>query len=109
MQGNPNARSYIRIMAGGYLIYMAVQMIRELLGNTSEPPDNPALVWTFAILFIIAGAAIILLDARNILAAKKEAEAQEAEKTQQTECDTIEDTKEQEITQSETEEETDET
>ncbi len=69
-----NSRSYIRMIAGGYLIYMSIQMIQEVRGET--PPSNPLIVLLFAIAFILAGGSIIVLELWRM---KKEKDARNAD------------------------------
>lgn len=51
---NPNMSYYIRILAGGYILYLGVQLISGYLKGEAEM--NAIVLWVSAILFIIAGA-----------------------------------------------------
>ena len=75
---NPNGVYIIRIIAGGYLIFMAYQLAKEVLaGNV----DHPALSWFFVALFIVAGVFFIGYELRR---SAKEKAAQEAEEVEMT-------------------------
>ena len=57
----------LRVLAGGYLIYLSYSMIKSM----NQEGDRKWYIYLFAALFIAAGAAIILFTIRNYLAASK--------------------------------------
>ena len=73
---NPNGVYIIRILAGGYLIYMAFQMAREILAGNAP---NPALSWFFVALFVVVGGFFIGYELRRSAKERAEEKAQEAE------------------------------
>ncbi|MBQ9513125.1 MAG: hypothetical protein IJR58_08020 [Lachnospiraceae bacterium] len=75
---NPNGLYVIRVIAGGYLIYMSYQMARDNLAGNAP---NPVLSWVFTVLFFLVGVFFIVYELRR---AKKEREETEQDEIQQT-------------------------
>ena len=75
-----NRRSIVWVIGGGYLIYLAYQIIRDVV---AEKPDS-AFIWlAFAALFIFVGAFAIIRSVREFIAkARSENEESTIEKTQ---------------------------
>ena len=63
----------IRIIAGGYLIYLAVELIRGIITGEN---DSVALSICAGILFIVAGAAFIILSIRSMMRSSRESNEQ---------------------------------
>lgn len=86
-----NRRSIVWVIGGGYLIYLAYQIIRDVV---KEKPDT-AIVWlAFAALFIFVGAFAVIRSVREFIAKARskdgeenleEIEASEEELTEETE------------------------
>lgn len=74
---NPNGLYVIRVIAGGYLIYMSYQMARDNLAGNAP---NPVLSWVFTVLFFIVGVFFIVYELRRH---KKEQEETRQDETQQ--------------------------
>ena len=59
-----NSSSIIRVLAGGYLLYLSYQMIGSLRAGEA---DNEVLVMVAAIFFIISGAVILYFGIRGMI------------------------------------------
>jgi TRAP-type C4-dicarboxylate transport system permease small subunit len=100
----------IRIVAGGYLIYLAYQLIQGVITGEN---DSPALGIGGGVLFIAAGAAFIVLSIRSMIRLSAEGQseeqngepAEEQEKTIETTEEKIPAIEEQESAQEEKTEE----
>ena len=77
---NPNGLYIIRVIAGGYLIYMSYQMARDNLAGNAP---NPVLSWVFTVLFFLVGVFFIVYELRRFRKEKEE-EGQGQNEIQQT-------------------------
>ncbi|MDL2295326.1 hypothetical protein LJC18_00715 [Lachnospiraceae bacterium OttesenSCG-928-E19] len=77
---NDKTRSSLMALAGGYLVYMGVKLVRDIL---QEKPDNAIFFMAFGILFAVIGAAAAFYYIKRVLKLnaqeKAEAELEEAE------------------------------
>lgn len=65
----------IRIVAGLYVIYLGFQLVRGVL---KDHPENTGLLIAAGIVFLIAGAAIVLYSAREVYRYNKRRQIEEA-------------------------------
>ena len=74
--GGPNI---FRILAGGYVIYLAIQILSSVAKGEAE--DSPVFLVIAAVVFIVLGAGLIIYTLRDMQRLKKE-EAEIAEEPQ---------------------------
>lgn len=99
---NPTqGQSMIRILAGGYLVYLAVKIIMDL-PNQNLVPWKMALMIAFVVLFVVVGIIFALI---GIFALKRQMDSTDASEMNTSESE--EDTKAIEEEKSEEKEETD--
>jgi len=72
---NMKPGSIIRLIAGGYVFYLGVQLIRQL---QEERPSNMALLMVFAVLFIIVGGGIVIFAVKGVLRSMKDEKLEQA-------------------------------
>ena len=60
---NKNSSSILRVVVGGYLIYLAYGLFKDLRAGVI---DKPALFVAAIILFVVSGAAIIFVSVKEI-------------------------------------------
>ena len=71
-----NSSSMIRILAGGYLLYLAYQMIVSLRAGEV---DNKWLIISATVLFVIAGAGILYYGIRGMINQSKMSDEEQAD------------------------------
>ena len=59
-------RGFLYIAAGGYLMYIAYKIMRDIREGVSAAGSNRALFIAFAVVFAVAGLGIILMGARKL-------------------------------------------
>lgn len=87
---NEKSRLILRVVAGLYLAYLGIQMIRGLI---ADRPENFAFMAAMAVIFIVVGIGFVIFSAKNVIALKNE--------EPETEQEGEEDTKENSITETE--------
>lgn len=92
MGNNDNIKDLIRVIAGGYLIYLGIKLAMDMANGESDP--NYQIVFIAAIvIFIAAGAWILFTTAKAFIAANKAgqsevaSEAEEADSSETEEAD----------------------
>ena len=76
---NKRTGSILRIVAGGYLIYLGITLIQQM---QVEEPSNMTLITIFAIIFIFVGGAVCLLSLYRILRPRKTEDEQKIIKSE---------------------------
>ena len=71
-----NSSSIIRILAGGYLLYLAYQMIGSLRAGEV---DNKMIIIAATVLFIVSGAGILYYGIRGMIQQSKMSEEEEVD------------------------------
>lgn len=80
-----NERSWLilRIVASLYVIYLGIKLV---VGMLSDKPENMVLMMAAGIFFIVAGAAIVIFTAKDVIKLNKAQQKEEAEAEEETEA-----------------------
>jgi len=73
---NKNSSSIIRILAGGYLLYLAYQLINSI---RTENIDNKIWLIVATVFFIISGAGILYIGIKGMIDQNKQSDAEAAD------------------------------
>ena len=73
---NKNSSSIIRVFAGGYLLYLAYQLINSI---RTEDIDNKIWLILATVLFIVSGAGILYIGVKGLMEQKKMSDAEIAD------------------------------
>ena len=72
---NDRSRRVLHMVGGVYLVYLGIQLISQQL---KSPTSNAMIAWAGAVLFIIFGAAFVVLSIKKFVKDFNEQEADES-------------------------------